>query len=356
MTGIIGGISSASFSQLMIPLPPLAEQRRIVAKVDELMDLCDQLEQQQTDNLGGQQTLVQTLLDTLTQAADTAEFEQAWSLIADHFDTLFTTESSIDQLKQTLLQLAAMGKLVPQDSNDEPANLLLEKIADEKNRLAAEGMIKKQKPLPKITEDEKPFKLSNSWEWVRLGTALKKITDGTHHSPPNGDDGDYLYISAKNIKSEGILMSNVTYVTKDVHDEIYSRCDPEYGDVLYIKDGATTGIATINNLKEPFSMLSSVALLKATQGILNTYLLLSLKSPYFYNEIRSGMTGVAITRVTLTKLENAIISLPPLAEQHRIVAKVDELMSLCDALKARIAAAQTTQLQLADAIVEQAVA
>ncbi len=98
------------------------------------MALCDQLEQQQTDSIAAHQTLVQTLLDTLTQAADAAEFEQAWSRIADHFDTLFTTEPSIDQLKQTLLQLAVMGKLVPQDPNDEPANVLLKKISELKAR------------------------------------------------------------------------------------------------------------------------------------------------------------------------------------------------------------------------------
>jgi len=299
--------------------------------------------------------LVETLLATLTNAADQRDFAKAWQRIANHFDTLFTTEQSIDQLKQTILQLAVMGILVPQEPSDEPASVLLAQIAKEKARMVKEGKIKKQKPLPEISEDEKPFELPEGWEWARLGKALKKITDGKHHSPPNSEQGEYLYISAKNIKPEGLLLSNVTYVTKEIHKEIYSRCDPEYGDILYIKDGATTGIVTINNLNEPFSMLSSVALLKVPEGILNTYLLLSLTSSYFYELMRAGMTGVAITRVTLTKMNDAIIPLPPLAEQHRIVTKVDELMTLCGTLKARLNDAQTTQIQLADAIVEQAV-
>ncbi|GAB6140697.1 restriction endonuclease subunit S [Methylosoma difficile] len=366
----VAGIKQDELLNFLFPLPPLAEQHRIVAKVDELMALCDQLERQQTDNHAAHQTLVETLLGALIAedgaTANNAEamsgypsqdgFAATWQRIAEHFDTLFTTEHSIDQLKQTILQLAVMGKLVPQDPNDEPASVLLEKIAEEKARLVKEGKIKKLNSLPKITDGEKAFTIPKMWEWVRLGYALKKITDGTHHSPPNGDEGDFLYISAKNIKAEGVMLSNATYVSKEVHQEIYSRCDPEYGDILYIKDGATTGIATINNLEMPFSMLSSVALLKVPNGILNTYLLLSLKSPYFYNEMRLGMTGVAITRVTLSKLDNAVISLPPLAEQYRIVAKVDELMALCDALKARIKLAQTTQIQLADVIVEQAAA
>ena len=211
-------LNTSAVQPLLVPVPPLAEQHRIVAKVDELMDLCDQLEQQQTDSKATHQTLLKTLLATLTTGQD---FAKDWQRIANHFDTLFTTEQSIDNLKQTILQLAVMGKLVFQDTNDEPANVLLGKIAKEKALLIKEGKIKKQKPLPKIKEDEKPFELPQGWEWVKLGTALKKITDGTHHSPPNNEQGDYLYISAKNIKPEGVLLSNATYVTQEIHDEIY---------------------------------------------------------------------------------------------------------------------------------------
>ena len=346
----IQGITRGFIENLLTPFPPLAEQRRIVAKVDELMALCDRLEQQQDANIAAHQTLVRVLLAALTAAAERGAFEAAWTRIADHFDALFTTAESIAELKQTILQLAVMGKLVPQNPADEPASALLKKIAAEKAKLVKAGKIKKQEPLPPIREDEQPFKLPNGWEWTRLSTALKKIADGTHLSPPNSEKGDFLYISAKNIKPEGVLLSNVTYVTKEVHEEIYSRCDPEKGDLLYIKDGATTGIVTINDLAEPFSMLSSVALLKSTQEIFNKYLLIALTAPYFYNEMRANMTGVAITRVTLKKLNEAVIALPPLAEQRRIVAKVDELMALCDRLHARLAASQTTQRQLADAI------
>ena len=135
-------IEPTNLDPFPISIPPLSEQHRIVSKVDELMALCDQLEQQQTDHLAAHQILVQTLLSTLTQAADAAEFEQAWSRIADHFDTLFTTEASIDQLKKTLLQLAVMGKLVPQDPNDEPASFLLERVAIQKEKIGRQGNLK----------------------------------------------------------------------------------------------------------------------------------------------------------------------------------------------------------------------
>ncbi|MFW6333433.1 MAG: restriction endonuclease subunit S, partial [Thermodesulfobacteriota bacterium] len=161
-------VSKTDVESLSTPIPPLSEQNRIVAKVDELMALCDQLEQQQTDNNATHQTLVETLLTSLTAATDPKDFDESWQRIANHFDTLFTTEQSIDHLKQTILQLAVMGRLVPQDPDDEPASVLLEKIAKEKARLVKEGKIKRQKKLPEIGEDEKPFELPLGWKWVRF--------------------------------------------------------------------------------------------------------------------------------------------------------------------------------------------
>jgi type I restriction enzyme S subunit len=254
-------------------------------------------------------------------------------LLERHFDTAFAAPEGVQKLRELILTLAMQGKLVPQDPTDPPASELLKEIEAEKQRLVKEGKIKKAKPLPEIQPEEVPYELPDGWLWVRLGMCLLKITDGTHHSPPNSEVGDFLYISAKNIKDNGVLLENATFVSKRIHEEIYSRCDPEPGNILYIKDGATTGIVTINNLEEPFSMLSSVALLKQPTQVDNYYLLFALRSPFFYSEMRLGMTGVAITRVTLTKLNYAIIPFPPLPEQRRIVAKIDELMARCDELE-----------------------
>ena len=152
----------------LFPLAPLAEQHRIVAKVEELMALCDQLEQQQGRGIEAHQALVENLLGTLPRVASDQEFAAAWSRIAEHFDTLFTTEHSIDQLKQTILQLAVMGKLVIQDSSDEPANVLLQRITAEKTRLVKLGKISKSKSLPAVADDEKWFDLPTNWSWTRF--------------------------------------------------------------------------------------------------------------------------------------------------------------------------------------------
>jgi type I restriction enzyme S subunit len=162
-------------------------------------------------------------------------------------------------------------------------------------------------------------------------------------------EGDFLYITAKNIKEDGVKLDNVSYVSSKVHEEIYARCNPEPGDILYIKDGATTGIVTVNNLEEPFSMLSSVALLKLPPCIFNQLVVLFLRSPFFYEQMRSFMKGAAITRVTLKRMGPALLPLPPLAEQHRIVAKVDELMALLDRLESARTARETTRNRLTTA-------
>ncbi|PFG45991.1 type I restriction enzyme S subunit [Vibrio sp. ES.051] len=171
-------LSLNSIKHTCIPIPPLEEQEYIADKVDELMALCDQLEQQTEDSIEAHQVLVTTLLDTLTNSADADELMQNWARISEHFDTLFTTEESIDQLKQTILQLAVMGKLVPQDPSDEPAAELLKRIAEEKAQLVKDKKIKKQKALPPISEDEKPFELPSGWEWCHLNSLISEMDAG----------------------------------------------------------------------------------------------------------------------------------------------------------------------------------
>jgi type I restriction enzyme S subunit len=271
------------------------------------------------------------------------------SRLLELYDRISEAPDAIPRLRRFVLDLAVRGKLVEQDPNDEPAEELLKRIKAEKARLVKAGEIRTPKSTARIEPDDLPFDLPHSWLWVRLSEILTKLTDGTHHSPPNMSEGDFLYITAKNIKEDGVKLDNVSYVSSKVHEEIYARCNPEPGDILYIKDGATTGIVTVNNLEEPFSMLSSVALLKLPPCIFNQLVVLFLRSPFFYEQMRSFMKGAAITRVTLKRMGPALLPLPPLAEQHRIVAKVDELMALLDRLESARTARETTRNRLTTA-------
>jgi type I restriction enzyme S subunit len=168
--------------------------------------------------------------------------------------------------------------------------------------------------------------LPSGWIDAELPLVCKKITDGTHHSPINLPKGKFKYVTAKNIRPWGLDLENISYVDAETHREIYARCPVEKDDVLYIKDGATTGLAVVNPLGEPFSMLSSVALIKPNRELLEPgYLKYWLNSPDTLQEMLNQMTGTAIRRLTLTTISAQSIPLPPLPEQRRIVAKIDSL-------------------------------
>lgn len=313
------------------------------------MHLCDQLEQRTESQLDAHQTLVETLLGTLTQAPDHAGFQAAWQRIAAHFDTLFTTEHSIEQLKQTILQLAVMGKLVPQDPNDEPAGELLKKIAAEKARLVKEGKIKKQKALPPIGEEEKPFELPEGWEWTRLG--------------------NIAFINPRNEAEDATPASFIPMpLITTLHTGEHGQEARTWGEVkkgyTHFADG-DIGLAKItpcfeNSKAVVFSGLFSGIGAGTTelhiarpygQTLCVRYILIYLKSPEFLLVGETKMTGTAgQKRVPKDFFAGNPLPLPPFPEQHRIVTKTEELLTLCDQLKARLSAAQATQLQLADAV------
>ena len=348
-------INDGQFFSGLIPLPPLAEQHRIVAKVDELMALCDRLEAQQADAESAHAQLVQALLDSLTQARDAEDFTQSWQRLAEHFNTLFTTESSINALKQTLLQLAVMGKLVPQDPSDEPASELLKRIADEKAQLAAEGRIKKQKPLDEILDEERPLLLPPAWAWVKPEDFSMKITDGEHFKPDTEETGVY-FLSAKDIRDDGVSLENPLFISEEAAKKALQRCDPQYGDLLIVSRGATVGRMCKVNIRERFCLLGSVILVKPSKHVLSEFLSIALKSPDSFRQLVNASGSTAQPAIYLRDLKKIVLPMPPLAEQHRIVAKVDQLMALCDRLKARLNQARQVHEQLANALVEQAVA
>lgn len=180
--------------------------------------------------------------------------------------------------------------------------------------------------------------LPKGWLDTPLPIVCNKITDGTHHSPANFPVGDFKYVTAKNIRPWGLDLSDISFVDAETHREIFARCPVEKGDVLYIKDGATTGLAVVNPIDEPFSMLSSVALIKPKRHVLNAgYLSYWLNSPVTLADMLGQMTGTAIRRLTLTTISAQSIPLPPLPEQRRIVQKIDGLSARTARARAEIA-------------------
>ncbi|WP_191279002.1 restriction endonuclease subunit S [Hafnia paralvei] len=353
----IANISLEKLNPLVISVPPIGEQNRIASKVEELMSLCDQLEQQSLTSLDAHQQLVETLLATLTDSQNTEELTANWARISQHFDTLFTTEASIDALKQTILQLAVMGKLVPQDPNDEPASELLKRIEQEKAQLVKEGKIKKQKPLPPISEDEKPFELPKGWKFCRFGNILQVISD--YHA--NGgykilkenvellDTVDYaIMLRTTNFSEKNY--NNYKYITELAYNFLEkSKLYP--GDIIMNKIGDPGASFYVDDRGKPMSLAMNLFLLRG-QSVSSRYIFLYLSGNYDY--IRSFANGTSTQTITKEAVSGLVFPLPPLEEQYRIVANVDELMSLCDQLKSRLHSVQQTQLHLADALTDAA--
>ena len=352
MTGSAGQkrVPTEFFSFNPLPLPPLTEQLRIVAKVGELMALCDQLEQQTDAKLSSHQTLVETLLNALTSAADHAQFASAWQRIAEHFDTLFTTEASIDQLKQTILKLAVMGKLVPQDPNDEPASELVKRIATEKAKQVKEGKVKKDKAGLQVAKEGLLFDVPSGWQWVLLRTISLVGTGAT----PARDNSSYYHPPEYNWVTSGETSQPFVSGTRE---KISAKAVAETNVTVYpagtlvvamYGQGKTRG--QITELLVPAGTNQACAAIQLLEGADAHRAYVKIFFQKAYEEIRSLAEGGAQPNLNVGKISETAIPLPPLQEQHRIVIKVDELMALCEQLKSSLSNAQATLFCLADAI------
>ncbi|AXT68023.1 TPA: restriction endonuclease subunit S [Klebsiella pneumoniae] len=353
----VEGIKQEQLVNYITGFPPFNEQNKIVVKVKELMSLCDQLEQHTLTSLDAHQQLVETLLTTLTDSQNADELAENWARISKHFDTLFTTEASIDALKQTILQLAVMGKLVPQDPNDEPASELLKRIAQEKAQLVKDGKIKKQKPLPPVNDEDKLFEIPFNWEHVYLNDICEVITDGTHQTPKYTDRGR-PFISAQCVKPFKFMPENCRYVSEEDYQQYIKNRTPEINDILLARVGAGIGECAVIDVNLEFSIYVSTALIKPIKCHINSnYLCLWLNSPIgrlFSSRYTYGK-GVSQGNLNLSLIRTFVISIPPYKEQNLIVEKVRTYLSICEKLKSKIQSAQQTQLHLADALTEAAI-
>ncbi len=305
-------ISVKKVSNLLIPFLPLAEQKRIVAKIEEVLPLVEEY----------------------------AKKEKVLNAINDNFH---------DMMKKSILQYAVEGKLVAQDKNDEPASVLIEKIRAEKEKLIEEGKIKRNKKESFIyrkddsfyervgkaencIDDEIPFDIPESWEWCRLGSILEKLTDGAHKTPRYVDKG-IPFLSVKDISGGEIKFDNCKFISVEEHEKLYSRCNAEYGDILLTKVG-TTGIPVIVDTEIEFSLFVSVALLKFNKNYIhNKYFQILINSPLVQEQASQNTKGVGNKNWVMRDIAKTLVVLPPLAEQKRIVAKIEELMPFIEESK-----------------------
>ena len=291
---VVKNLNSDKVANSVFPLPPLAEQKRIVAKIEDLLPYIDR-------------------------------YEQAWSKLKQ-FNSRFP-----EDMKKSLLQYAIQGKLVEQRPEEGTAEELFARIQEEKQQLIAERKIKKDKPLPEITEDEKPFDIPESWKWVRLGDITSKLTDGSHNPPPNTGSG-YPVISAKNVKDGLITFSNIDRFTDD---EGFEKENPRTniikGDIIMGIIGGSIGNVAVYTHETRVIAQRSIAIMRFL--ISTDFSRILLESPLIQNKLMISTSGSAQGGVYLGTLKNLLIPLPPLAEQKRIVEKLEQLLPLCERLK-----------------------
>ena len=301
-------LSLSSLANFLIPIPPLKEMYRIIAHLD-----CS------LRHISG----IQSSEDELRQLI------------------LFT--------KTKILDLAIRGQLVPQNPDDEPASVLLERIRTEKEELIKQGKIKRDKKKSVIfkgddnsyyervgdiisnIDDEIPFEVPQNWEWSRLQTICYPITDGTHKTPTYSDSG-YIFLSAKNITTGKINWNDIMYIPKSLHDELYSRVSPKMNDILLAKNG-TTGVAAIVDRECEFDIYVTLALLRViNNNISSQYLLKIIASNTIQDYFKSSLKGIGVPNLHLEHIRTTLIPIPPINEQNKIVEKIYQYYSLLDSI------------------------
>lgn len=300
MTGIIGGVGAAKIKSIAVPIPPLAEQERIVAKIEELLPLIEEY----------------------------GEAEQRLSALNTNFP---------EMLRKSILQQAVQGKLTARDPSDEPALELLKRIRSEKAKLIAEGKVYREKELKDVFDDDIPFDIPDQWEWCKLGELTRLITKGSSPSwqgvAYTTEDKGILFVTSENVGVENMLLEKRKYVEAKFN-EMHPSSILQKGDLLTNIVGASIGrTALFNEDIENANVNQAVCIIRLVNTCLSDYLLMYLNSATAIKIMTDKSVDSARANLSLTSVTNLLIPLPPLNEQKRIVERVEELLDMCDALK-----------------------
>ena len=280
-------LAAENLKKFLVPLPPIAEQKRINEKLEDILSQID-------------------IIENLQQQY----------------------ESDISVLKGKIIDAGIRGKLTEQQPEDGDAETLYSQIQEEKAKLIKEGKIKKEKPLPEIDPDEIPFEIPKNWKWVRAGDICIQITDGTHKTPTYVEEG-IPFLSVKNISAGHFDLNDIKYIQLEEHRELIKRCNPERDDVLVCRIG-TLGKAIRIDIDLEFSIFVSLGLIKTMDRTISDYIVSVINSDYGTHWIDENKAGGAMHtyKINLGALSLLPVPLPPYSEQKRISSKLNELLEL----------------------------
>lgn len=343
------GIYLGKLGEMPIPLPPLVEQHRIVAKIDELMARCDELEKLRTAQQGARLTVHAAAIKQLLTIAKPDQHQRAQAFLAEHFSELYTVKENVAELRKAILQLAVMGKLVPHNPDDQPASELLKKINAVKRTLEEkEGL--RTSAAPFVSQSEEVYGKPEGWSYCRLGN-IGKFIDYRGKTPTKVESGVPL-ITAKNVRFGYVNREPKEYVTSEEYIRWMTRGFPRVGDILFTTEAPLGNIAIID-IEEKFALAQRVICLQLHMPGIATWLKNFMMSDSFQERLLLEATGMTATGIKASKLKEMPVPIPPLEEQYRIVAKVDQLMALSDSLDQQINAATTKQAELLGAVIAQ---
>lgn len=360
-----GGLPKNKMDRIPVALPPLAEQHRIVAKVDELMALCDQLEAGQKERERRRDQLTAASLNRLNHRDDAgpSTFREHVRFQLRHLEQLTARPDQIPQLRQTILNLAVSGSLMPQDPSDEPACDLLERINKERLCLVERGVIKTSKAFPKALKNDYPFQIPVNWQWARLGDLTELITKG---SSPKWQGVQYvsqnegvLFVTSENVGNYGLRKMDEPKYVERRFNQIEPRSILRFGDILMNLVGASIGRTAYYDRQDEANINQAVALVRLINielGLDAKFLLHYFNSPLAIDLMLASRVVTAQPNMSLTDAREFPVPVPPVAEQHRIVARVEELQAVCDQLEVQLCVAQTEGSRLLEAVLHQAIA
>lgn len=356
--GRVVGATRAKLNQaqavtIPVPLPPLAEQLRIVAKVDELMALCDRFDAERTKRESTRDRLTAASFAGL-HAPDPETFQADARFALNVLPALTTRPDQINKLRETILNLAVRGKLVSQQAGDEPASELLKRIANEKSRLLNAREIPRESALPPLSESDRVFDLPDGWVWVRLGNLSKLVTSGSRDWAKHYSSEGAIFVRMGNL-SKGHYRLRLDHIqrVRAPADGEGTRTRLEAGDILISITGDVGMLGLIPAGFGEAYINQHTAMVRPMPELKGRFLAELFRSPFAQDQFNEPQRGIK-NSFRLTDVTQFVVPLPPLAEQHRIIAKVDELMALCDQLEASLTIADETRSHLLDALLAEA--
>ncbi|MGQ7886809.1 restriction endonuclease subunit S [Paenibacillus sp. WC2504] len=349
-------ITRGKFLDIILTIPPVNEQKRIVKQIKYMFDRLDNLSNEIVKKQKKSEMLTKSALAKLLDHSDASQLE-GLRFISNNFEHFCNDSVSINQFRSSILSLAVQGKLVPQDPNDELASGLLANIRVEKDQLIKDKKIKKEKQRPPITEDEIPYELPQGWEWVRFSEITTFLNGDRGKNYPNKNE--YVsqgipWINTGHITKDGYLTTEtMNYIKKEKYDSL-SGGRIQSGDLVYCLRGATFGKTARIEPYETGAVASSLMIIRLIDIKLREYIFLYLRSPIAYMQLRQYDNGSAQPNLAAKDVAKYLIPFPPLNEQKRIVEKVDQLMALCDELEKTVEQSKQDSEMLMQAVLQEA--